>query len=63
MKPKKVRCTCARCQKVHYLPAASIDRSERFLCEGCDDKFISWQNARISSATATLDEFLLKRPA
>jgi hypothetical protein len=39
---KKVRCSCARCGKVKYLPAAGTDRSEKFLCEPCDDKFIAW---------------------
>jgi len=57
----KVRCTCCRCKKIKYLPAAEIDRSERFLCEGCDDKFIIFQNSR--SGSATLDQFLVQRPA
>jgi len=39
---KKARCTCVRCGKVEYLPAAGIDRSEPFLCERCDDKFIQF---------------------
>lgn len=43
---KKVRCTCVKCGKVKYFSASSIDRSEKFLCEPCDNKFISWKNKR-----------------
>ena len=41
---KKVRCTCVRCGKINYLPAVGTDISEKFLCERCDDLFISFIN-------------------
>lgn len=41
---KKVRCTCVRCKKINYLPAAGTDLSEKFLCERCDDMFIAFLN-------------------
>lgn len=47
-KPKKVRCTCKRCGKRKMEPA-TIDRTEPYLCRGCDDKFILWQEAAVGS--------------
>jgi hypothetical protein len=59
---KKRRCTCCRCAKVKYLPATGIDTSERFLCESCDDRYITWCNSQAHPSTATLDAFLKARP-
>ena len=58
---KKVRCTCARCGKVKYLPAAGIDLSEGFLCEPCDDKYIVWCNTN-DMCLDPLAQFLKARP-
>ncbi len=69
-KARKVRCTCVRCKKVNYLPAAGTDLSEKFLCERCDDKFIMWQESMYREAGPgnhdrvddTLARFLRMRP-
>jgi hypothetical protein len=67
---KRVRCTCARCGKVKYFPAAGMDRSEAFLCEPCDDKYILWGESKIRAmgpggadrADVTLARFLKEKP-
>ena len=59
---KKVRCTCVRCGKINYLPAAGTDRSEPFLCEPCDDKYIAWANASNFLYREPLARFLKERP-
>ncbi len=58
-KPRKVRCTCSRCNVKKMLPAASIDRSEPFLCEKCDDLFILFQNSEGRTDTS-LKAFLAR---
>jgi hypothetical protein len=71
MPSRKVRCTCLRCGKINYLLAAGIDRSEPFLCEPCDDKYILWSESKIRAmgpgdadrADDTLARFLKERPA
>lgn len=67
---RKVCCTCRRCKKVNYLPAAGTDISEPFLCERCDDKFIMWQESKYRAmgpgnhdrADDTLARFLKEHP-
>ena len=41
-KPKKVRCTCRRCEKVKY-EKATIDRTVPYLCPDCNDLHILWE--------------------
>lgn len=58
MSTKKVRCKCVRCGKANYLLAVGIDRSEPFICEPCDSKFIFWSETTLVSE---MDEALLAR--
>lgn len=52
----EVECICCKCKDVTHLPAATIDQTEPFLCEVCDDEFMAWQNA--ITDTTTLKDFL-----
>lgn len=63
--PKWIRCTCIRCGKVNYHPAATTDTTEPHLCQKCDDDLIAWQNAAAAGpeeGRRTLEAFLARRP-
>ena len=63
-RPKRVRCTCAKCGAIKYHEAAAIDQTEPFLCSRCDDLFVAWQNAAQETAEEdrrTLEAFLARR--
>lgn len=64
-RPKRVKCTCKRCGGSKYLPAATTDTTEPYLCPKCDDLFIAWQNEASEGpeeGRRTLEAFLARRP-
>jgi hypothetical protein len=47
------------CGKINYIPAATIDRDEKFLCARCDDAYLMWQNTAPDGVRRTgIDDFL-----